>query len=273
MDERAHTHEIQIAATSEEVWEAIANPDEIRKWFEEVAELEPKENGAFRYAGEEPASRIEIWEPPHRFKVVGPPTPPLGGGGSPEAASQSFDYVIEARGASCTLRMTHSGIPADASWDAYYDGTSNGWDTVLQVMRHIVEEKVGGDIKRLTVFGSTELRIDEIWARAFGADGIIAKLADVPAGTRFDVRTSLGDEWSGKVLHRRVPGTDALNAGTLTFTVDQLGGAVLAVAAEPMLESRRVFATHITFDSTYTESVERYRKLLEESFELQPLGA
>lgn len=273
--DRSHTHEIEIAGTSQKVWDAITDPNEIRKWFDDVAELEPREGGAFRFAGEglpSGPSRIEVWDPPRRFRVVSPPTPPPGGGGSPEAAAQSFDYTIEGRGDRCILRMTHSGIPADASWDPYYDGTNNGWGNVLRTISYIVEEKVGGDVKKFTVFGGTDLSIEEVWERAFGEGGAFAEIADRAAGDRFDITTSLGDRWSGKVMYRRDPGPSGQKGGTLTLSVDQLGGALVAVATEPMMGPKNIAAANlVTFDPAHAKLAEQYRKLLEDSFEVQPL--
>lgn len=277
MDERSHTHEIEIAASSQEVWNAITDPNEIRKWFDDVAELEPREGGTFRFAGEGLASepsRIEVWDPPRRFKVASPPTPPPGGGGSPEAAAQSFDYTIESRGDRCVLRLTHSGIPADASWDPYYDGTNNGWATVFRTMRHIVEEKVGQDVKKVTVFGGSDLSIRELWARVFGKGGVFEEIADLATEDRFDITTSLGDRWSGRILHRLDPPTSGQEGGSLTLSVDQLGGAVVSVATEPMMGARNIVsASLVTFDPAHAGAAAQYGKLLEESFEVQPLTA
>lgn len=86
MEDRSHTHEIEIAATAEEVWNAITSPSEIRKWFDDVAELEPRQGGTFRFAGQglpSGASRIDVWDPPRRFKIDSPPAPAPGGGGTP----------------------------------------------------------------------------------------------------------------------------------------------------------------------------------------------
>jgi hypothetical protein len=273
MDERSHTHEIEIAASAEEVWNAITNPSEIRKWFEEVGELEPREGGTFRFsmAGDE-ASRIEVWDPPRRFRVASPPTPAPGGGGTPEAAAQSFDYEIESRGNRCILRMTHSGIPLDSSWDPYYDATNTGWGAVFRTMRHIVEEKPGEDVEKFTVFGGTDLSIAEVWRGAFGNGGLFEEIGDRGAETPFDITTSLGDRWSGTILYRRDPEIARNQGGLMTLSVDQLGGALVGVATEPMMGPKNIVGVSIiTFDLAYAEAAERYRKLFEESFEVEPL--
>lgn len=277
MDTRSHTHEVEIDSSAEEVWSAITNPKEIRKWFDD-AEVEPKEGGAFRFANEEGVagapSRIDIWDPPLRFKVDTPPTPAPGGGGTPEAAPQSFDYTIESKGGRCILRMTHSGIPADSSWDPYYDATDNGWGTVFTTLRHIVEAKPGDDVEKFSVFGGTNLSIDEVWGRAFGKGGAFEEIADRAAQDLFDITTTLGDRWAGKVLFRRDPEPSRKQGGSMTLSVDQLGGAVVAVATEPMMGPKNIVAATITtFDAAYGEAADQYRKLFEESFEVEPLGA
>ena len=272
MDERSHTHEIEIDASAEEVWNAVTNPSEIRKYFDEVGELEPREGGKFRFSmADDEVSRIEVWDPPRRFKVASPPTPAPGGGGTPERAAQSFDYTIESRGGKSILRMTHSGIPADSSWDPYYDATHNGWGSVFRTMRHIVEEKVGQDVNKFTVFGGTGLSIEEVWKRAFGKGGIFGEIVD-RGEDRFELTTTLGDQWSGKVLHRRDPGASGHDGGTLTLAVDQLDGALVSVATEPMMGPKNIAAANlVVFDSTHAGRAEEYRKVLEESFEIQPL--
>jgi uncharacterized protein YndB with AHSA1/START domain len=267
-DERSQTHEVEIAASAEEVWKAVTDPAEIRKYFDEVAELEPRAGGAFRFSTMEgEPARIEVWDPPRRFTVVTPPTPPPGAGATPEAAAQTFEYTIESRGASCVLRLTHSGVPADSSWDDYYDSTNRGWRNVFRTMRYVVEQKLGVDAQKFWNLGGTHLGMEEAWRRALGPDGVLLGLGEHDAGDRFEATTSLGMRWSGTVLSRQEPSSGA--GGVMSFVVDELGGAIVALATEPMGGQNMVMASIVTFDPAHEGAAKQYLEAFGNAFEAE----
>ena len=63
------THEIEVDASPEEVWEAIATGPGVDAWFMGRNEIEPRVGGATRMAfrGMSEETTVTAWEPPTRF--------------------------------------------------------------------------------------------------------------------------------------------------------------------------------------------------------------
>lgn len=106
--------EVLLAATPEQVWEAIATGPGVTAWFMEM-DLE--------------AGGVEVIaaDPPKRFAVRTPP--------AEDGATQAFEYLIEARdGGSTVLRFVHSGFLSD-DWSTEFEAmTSIGWDMYLHTL-------------------------------------------------------------------------------------------------------------------------------------------
>jgi hypothetical protein len=108
--------EVELPATPEEVWEAVATGPGTASW------LFPEEPG--------PDSKIDA-DRPHRYAVrtEGPD------------GFNSVEFVIEGRdGGTTVLRYVHSGIFDDENWDAQYDAVNQHTDfylhTLGQYLRH-----------------------------------------------------------------------------------------------------------------------------------------
>ena len=60
------THEIEVDASPEEVWDAIATGPGVDAWFMGVNEIEPREGGTTRmqFRGSSEETTITAWQPP-----------------------------------------------------------------------------------------------------------------------------------------------------------------------------------------------------------------
>jgi hypothetical protein len=106
-----------------------------------------------------------------------------------------------------------------------------------------------------------------------GRGGVLGGISDSGPDDRFDITTSLGDRWSGKVLYRRDPDVSRNQGGSMTIAVDQLGRAVVSFATEPMMGPKNIVAVNIImFDPAHGNAAERYRKLFEDAFQVEPMG-
>jgi uncharacterized protein YndB with AHSA1/START domain len=121
--------QVELEASPEQVWEAIATGPGISSWFMGPHEVEPHVGGKIALTiGEfSEQSTITAWEPPKRLAYRGD-----------EGADGSFhamEYVIEARqGGSTVLRFVHRGFASD-DWGAEYeDRTSHGWEMYLHTL-------------------------------------------------------------------------------------------------------------------------------------------
>jgi len=114
--------EVELGATPEQVWEAIATGPGIDSWFMGPHQVEPGEGGTISMVSGDFAEHAAItaWDPPKRFAY----RTPDGGDGT----FQAMEYLVEGRGQGSTvLRFVHSGILSD-DWGAEYeDMTSHGW--------------------------------------------------------------------------------------------------------------------------------------------------
>jgi uncharacterized protein YndB with AHSA1/START domain len=113
--------EVQLPASPEEVWEAVATAAGNAAWLFPGGEVEGESReGATTADG----STITAWDPPHRFAVRAE-----GEGGWFNA----LEYVIEGREGSTTLRYAHSGIFVD-DWDNQYDAVNQHTDFYLHTL-------------------------------------------------------------------------------------------------------------------------------------------
>ncbi|MBB4930537.1 uncharacterized protein YndB with AHSA1/START domain [Lipingzhangella halophila] len=112
--------EIELPASPEEVWRAIATGPGLTAWFMPM-EIDPE------------SSAVTEWDPPRKLAIRVPE--------AEDGSTQAFQYLIEGRdGGTCVLRFVHSGFLGD-DWSDEFEGmTSSGWDmylfTLAQYLRH-----------------------------------------------------------------------------------------------------------------------------------------
>jgi uncharacterized protein YndB with AHSA1/START domain len=113
-------NEIEVDATPEEVWEAIATGPGIDSWFMGRNEVEPREGGTTRMTlpGFTMEDTVTAWDPPKRFATRSPE--------GEDGSVHAFEFIIEGRGKGSTVvRWVHSGFLGD-NWEAEYEGLSEG---------------------------------------------------------------------------------------------------------------------------------------------------
>jgi uncharacterized protein YndB with AHSA1/START domain len=110
--------EIELPASPEQVWEAIATGPGVSSWFVGRMEIEPRAGGKASLAvmpGVTQQFTVTGWEPGRRFALQGDP-----------GTDDAIEYLIEGRGQSTTvLRFVHSGF-LSGDWDSEYDALSAG---------------------------------------------------------------------------------------------------------------------------------------------------
>ena len=114
------THEFEVDATPEEVWQAIAIGTRRGLLVHGRNEIEPREGGASRmkFAGGGGGLHGHGWEPPTRFASRTPE--------GPDGALHVFEYLVEGRDKGSTVvRWVHSGFLGD-NWEKEYEGLSEG---------------------------------------------------------------------------------------------------------------------------------------------------
>ena len=114
------TLDLEVDATPEQVWEAIATGPGLGSWFLGDSEMEPRQGGTWKwtFAGYTDESTLSTWDPPNRLVTTG--------NEGPYGAKHSFDYTVESRGRGSAIRYVHSGVLAGDDWEAEYEAMSEG---------------------------------------------------------------------------------------------------------------------------------------------------
>lgn len=130
--------EIEIEATPEAVWKAIATGPGVQAWFMGMeSEFDERVGGEIRTKmGEEMVKMGELtaWDPPKHFAsacedAYGPGTPKAG-----------FEWTVEAKGGGkCVLRLVHSLFLDDDSWDTQLGDAEFGWGAFFHILKNYVE--------------------------------------------------------------------------------------------------------------------------------------
>ncbi|MFJ2957634.1 SRPBCC domain-containing protein [Streptomyces sp. NPDC087270] len=131
--------ELEIAASPQEVWDAITTGTAGWLW---PMEYEPKEGGAAPFGG-----TVTVWEPPHRLTARTEDA-----AGISQQTFNQLEHVIEPlEGGGCRLRYVHSGIFVD-DWANQYDGADKHNDFYLHTLREYVTHFTG----RQAVFATAD---------------------------------------------------------------------------------------------------------------------
>ena len=185
------------------MWRALTDADQLTGWYVERAEVELRRRQVLHLLGEgmDGWGKIDVWEPPHRLRLVHLPA----GGGDPGPNDPPLEepiieeYTIEASGGTTVLRMVNSGIPDSADWDSFYDGTDVGWDGFFLALRHYILHHAG-EPRSVSDHGPLHRPGRGRMERLTAALAKSGKLSGLTAGDRYDITTSLGDHLYGEVV-------------------------------------------------------------------------
>lgn len=214
---------IDIEATPETVWKAIAEAEGIQRWFAPEVKVEPGVGGSIWLswgAGMEGSARIEIWEPNHHLRT--------------SVAPKMVDYYIEGgEGGTTRLRLVHSGFGADAKFDNEFESTRKGWPLFFQILKFGIERHLGEDCQSAAIYLMLKQQPQSTWAKLISPDGLFAEggFENIPVGSSYRFKTAGGDVVEGTVWR--------LDGGNVSLGVERLNGeplhnSLLAIFCEPM---------------------------------------
>lgn len=168
MTTRAVEASIEIDAPPEAVWRALTDARELERWFPLEARVEPGEGGTLfmswknEYQAE---SRITVWDPGRHLQIT------WGFTDEEREITQFTDYHVEGAKGRTVLRVVTSGFPKDPSWDAWYEGTRQGWAFELASLKRYLERHPGQDRQVVYLRRRVRLSDQEAWDRLFGPGG------------------------------------------------------------------------------------------------------
>jgi len=201
MTESGGVIEVVIAAPVPEVWAALRDPVQIRRWhgWEDDsldAEIEQIYGAAATVA--ESGTRLV-----------------LAGGDT---------VVLETVPGGTRLQLHRVPLGANPEWDAYYDDITEGWTSFLQQLRFALERHPGSDRRTLQLAGAPAT-LGGVVARLG-----VAELRDRDAGTPYTATTTLAEHWTGQVWF--------VSERQLGITVDGYGDGLLILGEEPVAAHR-----------------------------------
>ena len=134
---------IDIDATLEDVWQALATGEGIARWFAPHAAVTPGEGGSVSI-GWDPkemwTTPITVWEPLRRMQTASEMP-----GKDGRVVRLAVDYYFEVHGGRVCVRLVQSGFTSDGSWDEYIDGLDAGWAFFLFNLKFSLERHRGMD--------------------------------------------------------------------------------------------------------------------------------
>ena len=173
--------EVNLDATPEQVWQAIATSNGNAGWLF-PADIEEREGGTMLihrqpYGGEAPAT-ITAFEPPHRFAIEERMDMP---GLGPWAT----EFLIEGRdGGSTVLRLVTGFHEGGEGWEPMVNGAAEGWAGAFEILRIYLKHFLGQRAVRLGATGDTGRPLSdrlELSGELFAAMG----LTGLKAGDKF----------------------------------------------------------------------------------------
>ena len=132
---RSHTSEMEFSRDRSEVWAAMTDIDQIKRWLAVEGEFNPQIGGRFELKmrdGYSVSGRIDIFMPPRRMRIVvipevqeGPlPTGPI-----------TIELIIKEIENGTRLQVAVKGIPGSEDWEEYYRLSVDRWQTALAELK------------------------------------------------------------------------------------------------------------------------------------------
>jgi uncharacterized protein YndB with AHSA1/START domain len=174
MTERRLEKYVELDASPEQVWQAIATGPGIATWFV-PHEVEPRADGTVEQdygGGFTTRGRVTTWEPGRRF-AYGAFTPPEDG-----RPNYAYEFLVEGRdGGGTVLRFVQCGFLDGADWDDEYDSFDAGWSLFLDNLRSYLRHFAGLPVRNAVAMSYTAGSARDIWPVVHRSLGLAGHLA------------------------------------------------------------------------------------------------
>jgi uncharacterized protein YndB with AHSA1/START domain len=167
--------EIEVPATPEQAWEAIATGPGITAWFM-PAEVEGRVGGSVVHHHEtdmETSGTVVAYDAPHRFAFEEAGWMP---DGAEAAHVTATEFLVEARsGGTCVVRVVMSGFGDGEAWDRAIESFEAGWKQALLGLRVYLTHFRGEPVATINAVGTASGAADDAWSELTGALGLPAE--------------------------------------------------------------------------------------------------
>jgi uncharacterized protein YndB with AHSA1/START domain len=169
--ERRLEKQLELDASPEQVWEAIATGPGIATWFV-PQQVEPRLGGTVEqdYGGGATVSgRVTAWEPGKRFAYGSFEQP------DDSRPDYAYEFLVEGRdGGGTVLRFVQSGFLDGTDWDDEYNSFDAGWNLFLGNLRSYLTHFAGQPAQNVVSMAYTPGSASDVWPvlhRALGLAG------------------------------------------------------------------------------------------------------
>lgn len=166
-------NEVELRATPEEVWQAIATGPGIDSWYMGRTDVRPGPDGSVRtlFSGYTLGSEVTAWEPERHLAYRSAE--------SGDGRFIAFEYLIEGRGQGSTvLRMTASGFLPGDDWADEYDALTKGGAMYFHTLTEYLTYFPGRTATPITAFGPPVTDWAATWAALTTALGLGAPVRE-----------------------------------------------------------------------------------------------
>ena len=139
---RGYAHRVDIAASAQDVWRVLIDPEQLLRWCSPGAEIRARQGGLFRASVDRVTAleaHIDVFEPARRLRLIYLPTPAL----PPSPNAIVDDFIFDTDDSGTILRLLGSGIPATEEWNTQYLRLRLGWQQAMIRLKVLVEKQLG----------------------------------------------------------------------------------------------------------------------------------
>ncbi|MEU4533822.1 SRPBCC domain-containing protein [Streptosporangium sp. NPDC023825] len=187
------SQEIELAATPEQVWDAIATGPGVDSWFMGRTELGTSAGGPAHLTvmGHTQQATITAYEPGTRLATRGAE--------APDGRFMAMEYLVEGRGGGTTvLRLVQHGMLGD-DWETEFEAMKAGWPIYLETLRQYLVHFTGRTPSSLTAaFRPGAGGPDAVWK-------IVTESLGVTPGVEEGDDVRLPDGSTGVVYYANLP--------------------------------------------------------------------
>lgn len=237
------TEQVDVTATPEEIWSAIATGPGIESWFMGRAAVEPGPDGTVRidFGGYSPVQPVTAWEPGRRLAY-----------GTEKEADGTFiacEFLLEGRDhGGTTLRVVTSGFLPGDDWADEFEAMSRGNALFFRTLVEYLTHFAGRTGTPVVAFGPPVADWDHAWATLRAELGLTGPATP---GDGVSLRFADGAEADGVVYY--------VNPDTLGIRIDGALIRFLKGFHGPMIASHHVFTDdgHRHTDAAWTSWLNR----------------
>jgi uncharacterized protein YndB with AHSA1/START domain len=141
--QRGYLQSLRCKASAEQFWQALVQPEALKLWHADEAEVDPRQGGRYLYRSRLFGLRrahIDVFDPRRRLRLVYDPNPAW----PPGETVIVEDFLIDTRdtgGEGSQLRLLGSGVPAVLEWNATLRRLQAGWAVAFSYLQRRLESR------------------------------------------------------------------------------------------------------------------------------------